>query len=838
MKNTILCKTYAFLLGILFSPLLVAQNQSVVFETTNMKMVIDGKGYLQGFYDKSDNVNYLASGKQVPLLSIRCDKKFELPSLMKAQGSFLVLLFEKNKIEAKVKVTNRKTYLTFELVEMSPAGKVDLIVWGPYATTIRESIGEVVGVVHNDKFSLGIQCLNMKTLGGYPTEESDVEPYFEITDTVAASRHLEEWKVSKTFRGQTAKWESWGSILQAYCRNRDRERIVSNWEHEYYVAPPFNDGGVIGSKIALFGCPPGKVLDMIGQIEITEGLPHPLIDGTWCKIAPAATSSYLILDFDESTIDEALKLTSKAGLKYLYHGGPFETWGHFKLNEKGFPDNWNSLKRCVDKAEKQGIHLGVHTLSNFITTNDPYVTPIPDKRLAKVGSSVITDNIDDKTTEIPVKSAVFFNQMKNNNLHTVVIGNELIRYKEVSTSEPYVLKECVRGAFGTKAAFHSKGDTIAKLMDHGYKTFLTNSELSEEVAGRIADLFNYTGICQTSFDGLEGNFSTGMGQYGCQLFVKTWYDKLKPEFRGKIINDASMPTHYNWHINTRYNWGEPWYAGFRESQTQYRLKNQDFFQRNFLPAMLGWFNMRPETSIEDVEWLLARAAGFNAGFSFCVSFDAVRKNGSSDAIFDAIRQWEMARMAGVFSPEQKKLMQDINNEFHLEPGKPGEWILYPFKVQRYVHEQKIRQPGEPLSSTFEFENPYDAQPAKFTLALLPGEDRSVSSVEKISMEVNYRDKVDIEVHLEPFQVLKSDGTGMLRIYDKNWNLVRTIDIAGKLPVLFHGMNTIVFNADFAEESSSRIKIEMKTRGDGEKVQCNTKSFTGKSKNEVLRPIPE
>jgi hypothetical protein len=323
MKNTILCKTYAFLLGILFSPLLVAQNQSVVFETTDMKMVIDGKGYLQGFYDKSDNVNYLASGKQVPLLSIRCDKEFELPSLMKAQGSFLVLLFEKNKIEAKVKVTNRKTYLTFELVEMSPAGKADLIVWGPYATTIRESIGEVIGVVHNDKFSLGIQCLNMKTLGGYPTEESDVEPYFEITDTVAASRHLEEWKVSKTYRGQTAKWESWGSLLQAYCRNRDRERIVSNWEHEYYVAPPFNDGGVIGSKIALFGCPPGKVLDMIGQIEITEGLPHPLIDGTWCKIAPAATSSYLILDFDESTIDEALKLTSKAGLKYLYHGGPF-----------------------------------------------------------------------------------------------------------------------------------------------------------------------------------------------------------------------------------------------------------------------------------------------------------------------------------------------------------------------------------------------------------------------------------------------------------------------------------------------------------------------------------
>jgi len=61
---------------------------------------------------------------------------------------------------------------------------------------------------------------------------------------------------------------------------------------------------------------------------------------------------------------------------------------------------------------------------------------------------------------------------------------------------------------------------------------------------------------------------------------------------------------------------------------------------------------------------------------------------------------------------------------------------------------------------------------------------------------------------------------MLRIYDKNWNLVRTIDIGRKLPVLSHGINSIIFDADFAEESSSRLKIEMKTIGDGEKVQCS------------------
>jgi RNA polymerase sigma factor (sigma-70 family) len=131
------------------------------------------------------------------------------------------------------------------------------------------------------------------------------------------------------------------------------------------------------------------------------------------------------------------------------------------------------------------------------------------------------------------------------------------------------------------------------------------------VARRLADLFNQTGLMQISFDGLEGNWSTGMGQYGRTLFVTTWYDHLRDDLRGRVINDASNPGHYFWHIYTRMNWGEPWYAGFRESQTEYRLKNQEYFRRNLMPCMLGWFNITAQTSLEDIEWLLARAAGFD-----------------------------------------------------------------------------------------------------------------------------------------------------------------------------------------------------------------------------------
>ncbi len=801
-----------------------AQSDFSVYQTDQFKIVLNGEGFIKELSDKKNGVNYLATQQPASLLNIRCKGVHETPSSMTVKGNLLFFNFKKNQVVATVRATKKRSYLTFELIKIEPAEKAELIIWGPYPLTIRETVGETVGVVRNDQFAIGIQTLNIKTLGGYPNEENDIEPSFNIFENKDLADLEDSQKNVVLYRGQTAKPESFGSVIQAYCRDRSEERIISNWEHDFYTAPAFNDGGVIGSKIALFGCYPEHTLEIIGQIETDEKLPHPVIDGEWAKTSPLASASYLIIDFGENTITEALELTKKAGLKYLYHGGPFETWGHFLLNRKSFPDNWESMKKCVETAEKQGIHLGVHTLSNFITTNDQYVTPVPDQRLAQVGSSVLLSDMDELATEIAVQSPRFFSQMKNNNLHAVLIGSEIIRYKEVSSAEPWLLKECIRGAFGTKPSFHKKGDQIAKLMDHGYKTFLTDTELSREVAQNIASLFNYTGLIQISFDGLEGNWSTGMGQYGCQLFVKTWYDQLSPALRDRIINDASMPGHFNWHINTRYNWGEPWYAGFRESQTQYRVKNQDYYRRNFIPCMLGWFNMAAETSLEDMEWLLARAAGFNAGFAFCVDLKTVKQNGKSDAIFETIKQWESARLAGAFNSSQKSRMENVDNEFHLETVKPGEWRLFPYQVKRYVHEQRVRQPGEPVFSTFDFENPWNSQPMMFTMNLLPKENSAGSSLEKIIIEVNNYSRIEISVHAEPFQILKSDGSTKLQLFDKNWKLLKDIELKDKIPSLSQGKNTIVFDAVFTDEGSSKIKIEMKTAGEPERVITSGKNL--------------
>jgi hypothetical protein len=635
-------------------------------------------------------------------------------------------------------------------------------------------------------------------------------PMYSIFDDADYSDISLKFEDKQLYRGNTAERQEFGSVLQAYCRDREEDRIIANWGHEKYLAPGLQDGGLTGSRVALFGCPADKALETIGAIEMEENLPHPMIDGVWGKTSPVATASYLIDSFSETNIDESIKLTKSAGLSYLYHGGPFQTWGHFKLNPGQFPDNWSSMSRCVKQAQKSGVHLGVHTLSNFIKPNDPYVSPIPDPRLAKIGTTTLAAAIDSTQNTIPIEDPGLF--LKKTTMNTVVIGDELIRYQQVSENSPWQLTGCRRGAWNTTPAPHKSGEEVSKLIDHGYRIFLGNTDLSMEIARNIADLFNETGLSQVSFDGLEGNLSTGMGQYGRTLFTKAWYDHLKPELRGTVINDASNPGHYNWHIYTRMNWGEPWYAGFRESQTLYRLKNQAYYSRNLMPRMLGWFQMNASTSIEDIAWLLARAAGFDAGFALATSPRTVAQNGIGSTIIETIRQWETARMKGAFPDELKSKLQDIENEFQLEPSSQGSWNLHPVYSFKTAH-QHNEQSGMIAFSKYAFENPHPAQPLQFII-----QSTGKSPAVDVTLEINESQSLDLSALLEPGQILKYTGDSEIITYDDKWHELNRETVDASTLTISGGKQFIRLGYRF-EGNEPALKIELRTVGKPWRIQA-------------------
>jgi hypothetical protein len=780
-------------------------------QTDQFILLLDGKGNITGLEDRKKQKDYLYKAAPSPLLQVKSADQWMVPTAAQLKDNLLTLDYSRN-IQLRIAYKEKSSHLTFELVEAKGFETIELIAWGPIPTTINKIIGETVGVVRGEEFAIGIQALNPKTLGGFPWLDNDTTPQFDIFEQEDYSDLSEENKRETLYRIEAAKPEDFGSTLQAYTRNRLEERTVSNLNHDHFISPIFEDGGIIGSKIAIFGSTVEEALEHIGKIEVEEGLPHPQLNGLWAKLSKEAASAYLIYDFSEENIDLAIEYTRNAGLNYLYHSDPFKNWGHFELKEKYFPNGWDGLKACVEKAERAGIHVGVHTLSNFITTNDPYVTPVPDPRLGMVGYTFLEKAINAEQTEIPITSPEFFDQFRNNNLKTVMIGTELIRYGSVSSEVPWKLLDCERGAWDTKKSAHEKDSQVNKLADHAYKVFLSNPELSIEIAQTLADLYNHTGLRQISFDGLEGNRSTGMGNYGEILFTTTWWDHLSDDIRSHLITDASRTTHYFWHIYSRMNWGEPWYAGFRESQTEYRLKNQAYFQRNMMPAMLGWFSMRNNTTIEDIEWMLARSAAFDAGYAFVVRDEALLSNGQLDAIFQRIGDWERVRMSGVLTESQKEKMKDINNEFQLEITGENTWNLYQVFVSRFTHEKKVRQPGEPLFTSHEFTNPVTNSTLHFILTAVD------ASIQSINMELNNHYELILPVTLKKGHSVQYKGGDQAQILDENLQMIHVLTIEPSALQLKQGSQVLSVDGTFenAGENAS-LKIETRILGEPEKL---------------------
>lgn len=814
MKKYIWISAMAFLF--LESCTLKSETSLAEFSTPHFRIEISDSGNLMALTDPVTGKNHLAQDSIAPLLSIRVKGIFQKPQSARLKDDVIYLQFAEER-EAQIKITPKQAYLTFELIDLSTVEEVELILWGPYPTTIHKIIGETVGVVRGETYAMGIQSLNIKTLGGYPWHESDRMPQLDIFRAGDHSDMATQADDGVLYRVEAAKPTASGSSLQAYSRNRNKVRIVEEFSHDKIVAPPYDDGGVVGSKIALFGSPVAQALETLGAIELGEGLPHPMIDGQWVKTSPLANAAYLITSFTEDNVDQAIALTQKAGLKYLYHyGKTFENWGHFDLYKGEFPNGVAGLKMCVEKAAAQGIKMGTHCLSNFITTNDPYVTPIPDPRLAKVGSSKLVQAIGSTDNEIEIAAPDFFNQMKNNTLKTLVVNNELIRYGGVSEAAPWRLLDCQRGAFGTQASDHSAGTQISKLLDHGYKVFLTDADLTIEMSKTLAELYNQTGLRQISFDGLEGNRSTGLGTYGESLMPYTWYNALKPELKDHLIIDASRTTHFFWHIYSRMNWGEPWYAGFRESQTQYRFNNQAYFQRNFMPGMLGWFKMTAETSLEDMEWMLAKSAGYAAGYALVADTQRVVQNANADQIFQQVGDWEKLRLSNAFNEVQKAAMRDNDREFTLHRIDAETWNWQEVHAEIFTHAKKVRQPGEPLHSTFEFHNPTEAQTLQFVLTA------QKAAVDKISLEINGYKKIQLPTALLKGQRLQYSGGDRLWVLDAHWKQLKSHKVNPQDFRVKTGDNSLSLDAEFkSAETEAVLKLEAKTLGKSEKLSLPT-----------------
>jgi hypothetical protein len=216
--------------------------------------------------------------------------------------------------------------------------------------------------------------------------------------------------------------------------------------------------------------------------------------------------------------------------------------------------------------------------------------------------------------------------------------------------------------------------------------------------------------------------------------------------------------------------------------------------------------------VEDMEWMLAKSAGYDAGYALVADLPTVDQNGNSDKILELIGDWEKLRISNSFSDAQKEVMRDSEKEFTLKKINDSEWNLQEVYSEIYSHEKKVRQPGEPLYSTLEFNNTGDEQVVNFTMTAMN------CDVSNITLEINGYKKVELPVTIKEGQTLKYTGGKEVVLYDSKWQVIRKYDIDLSDLKIKKGDNVITMDSNFDRaDKEASIKVEIRTYGEDQKV---------------------
>lgn len=671
MNRILLLTVLAFFLHPFFS---VASKTPL--ENKYFLISIDAQGKVTELIEKSSGKDLLIPDSSVSFISVESEGNTYPISSWKQNRDTHTFFFDEPGIEIDVKFTSKSEYLTFEITGVNNEKLIDKVIWGPFQVLPSEKIGQSIGIAYDDAIAVGFMGLNLKSRGGF--------------------------EIGRRERfGNAAKKMDGGASLTGFVRNRSVYRTVDNWEQKLGQAVPVKDGDakIKGAKFALY-CIPSEILtEVIEKIVLEENLPHIKNGDTWNKVSKYSTSSKLIMSFNVDNIDACIDIAKKAGITCVYHGGIFKTWGTFQLRERDFPNGYQSVRECSDKAEKQGINLGAHTLTNFITTNDPLVSPVPHPNLVLAGISKLEKGVSAKDTELFLFDENMRPAYHEPNLHkvnprwrehtAVRIGDEIIEYAFATAEGELILKDCKRGAFGTKAATHKKGEQVARLMSHGYKVFFPDINLQDEMAKNLARFFNEANLKRISFDGIEGGLACGHGRYGSDRFVKVFYDHLD---NPNIVANSSDVTHFTWHYLSNESWGEPWGSkNFREAHLDHRIQVQKGLKEDLLPRKMGQFRINQETTRKDIEWVMGLCAGFDAGVDFYISPDIEKINNEADDILAEIKKWENARMNGLFSEEQKTKLRDPYTFYGLQITDGAAQLVF---IESWAPESKINDVAE------------------------------------------------------------------------------------------------------------------------------------------------
>lgn len=491
--------------------------------------------------------------------------------------------------------------------------------------------------------------------------------------------------------------------------------------------------GMIGASAALVASPPASLRRVLQRV-VTEApeLPKSPLGGPFALGQPITQGSYLFNfgDLSEKTVDRWIALAKSLGMTQInFHGGTSFRFGDCLPNPETYPHGLKSMRAVIDRLHAAGIQAGFHTYAFFIDKRTPWVTPVPDRRLASDAVFTLAAPLDADTASVMVRettermSAVTGFFVRNS--VTLRIEDELITYTGVSKTEPFGFTGCVRGAYGTRRSAHPAGAKVYHLKEC-FGLFVPDPEttLLEEVAEANARAYNEAGFDMVYLDALDGEDVLGGTEWGWHYGTRFVFELFK-RMKKPPLMEMSTFRHHLWYVRSRLGaWDHPTrsHKAFIDLHVQANEENR----RMFMPGQLGWWALKTWTGAQgeptfsdDMEYLLARCIGTEVGFALMgIDPETAGSIPALPRLAEIVRKYETVRHGGKVSPAMKARLRQPGAEFRLVDANPGRPRFAP--VARMRH--RVEGPEEP-SAAWEFTNPYGAQTPTVRLEALLSVER-------------------------------------------------------------------------------------------------------------------
>jgi hypothetical protein len=733
----------------------VAQDTLQTFQTRYARIQIDDKGFITSLVSLQSGKEYSPAGHPSPVMSLHEYQKpddqliFPTAARFDADRQEISLTYGNGAV-AVVKIQEKDKYFRFQLVSLTPRGDVDNIEWGPLNTTIRGKMGDLIGVVRDPDWAIGMFGLNDNTIAGPPVDGDSYEMSYYIhspdpkkwplspqyhegqwfapggngISDVAFYSHPEEY-FNMAF-GTGAKLEpEFGSSVMYHARDR-RKVYTYFWSlspgfeihaRRHQVTDPL-DVDFMGSAVALYACPDDEGLHVIENIILAEGLPHPTIEGKWMH-APGAYRPGIAWNGPHDRLIEYADALGFDGCRCEdwgqgeYYANPADHWAGKRVE---FADGSRmTYKEFTDQCNQHGIKYGLHTLCLFLQPNRcTDVSPVANEHLQTVCRTHLASDISETDTNIVVNDPSLLVEngtwpVNGTGANYVRIGGEIISYKGISKTAPYTLIGVKRG-YATTATAHKAGDEAAKLQQNCYNGFCPDMTLMPKYADYYAQVMAENGMKYIDFDGLESTIYMNQGYYGVRVFFRRFFNTYAElTGGGSPVVGGSCIWPGGW-LYMASNGGM-----FDPVNNRWNIEGKDLrngYGSSYTPCDLGIENWHTEWSIYDAENLEAKSIGGNRTFSLGLDQHGVELSGEKEPIFKAFRTWEAARDKNIFTPALKEQLEDLGLKFHLEQKSANAFVLYPIKETRISGE--VEKDASPL----QINNPYDSQPMQFSLRML------------------------------------------------------------------------------------------------------------------------